>query len=226
MAEHQSDSIRAEGLFNSVFLPFRGLCCWGEAVECRMPGVYVVEAPAEVLDANTRGLRAACSTVPLDLERVRAWINRVPKVQLADGRRSADGLAERLRRYWWGETRVLYIGMTTDPLRTRIGAMFRHQLGENGPHRGGHWLHALSEEFLRRTTVSWAPVVSERAKRTEDEMLWEFIDRLIAQDPMRSRESPGELLPFANLLAPPPEPGRTTPRGSRRKRHGIKYSTR
>ena len=52
--------------------------------------------------------------------------------------RGPEQLAAALRRFWFSDEVVLYVGLTADSLRRRITAYYKTALGAAGPHAGGY----------------------------------------------------------------------------------------
>ncbi len=53
-------------------------------------------------------------------------------------------LVDRLRRFWLADEVVLYIGLASRSVRTRVGQYYKTPLGARKPHAGGWWLKTLS----------------------------------------------------------------------------------
>ena len=90
--------------------------------------------------------------------------------------------ATKLRERWLPGEVVLYIGMTTRPLRKRLGEFYRHRLGDPGPHVGGECIKALKN--LTELHIFWAEHCDPA--RAEEAMLRRF------------KQSAHGRLPFAN----------------------------
>ncbi len=90
--------------------------------------------------------------------------------------------ATKLRERWLPGEVVLYIGMTTRPLRKRLGEFYKHRLGDRRPHAGGQWIKALKN--LTELHIFWAEHCDPA--RAEEAMLRRF------------KQSAHGRLPFAN----------------------------
>jgi hypothetical protein len=190
----------ARGLIEAVGLVPCGPVAWGEPVPSKKSGVYVIDLPSR---------RPAA---PIDAHLVQAWLDHVPGLLLGDCRPSTEELAERLQRFWHPSETVLYAGQTTRPLCERLDDFHEHILGNDSPHRGGHWLQTLRSDAGLR--VWWAE--TDEPGRDEGRLLAEFRTRLLRHRPDLAGRGPAELLPFANLQT---EVGK-------RKPHGLKGSVR
>jgi hypothetical protein len=165
-------------------------------------GVYVVST------SNDQVKHLELQSTPLiSIEIIGKWIQRVPSIEL-DGVRNpaAIDIADRLAEFWLPDESILYIGMTTTKLQTRINQYYSTPLGDRGPHAGGHWLKTLSnlsELFLYHAAC-------EAPKSNEDQLLGYFVSN-VSQDTMLHLRDPEHPFPFANLAYP----------HGRKKHHGI-----
>jgi transcription elongation factor GreA len=168
-------------LLRSQDLVADGPVRWGARVPPRGPGVYVVELPEPFAE------------VPVDHRAIRAWIERVPSLEL-DGRRpTPHQLAARLADFWLPGETVVYVGRTTTSLAGRLAAFYRTPLGDPRPHAGGHWLKTLS--VLDRLLIWWAE--TDAPEEYEDALLTAFGSRIDAAAVGLYDSS--LVLPFANL---------------------------
>lgn len=133
---------------------------------------------------------------PIDLERVRFWLNAVPDLALGGRRPSPDELAAHLAQWWLPDEAILYIGMAGTSLRQRVGDYYATELGDLRPHRGGYWLKTLS--VLAETYVHYAETGSVAPELVEVRMLRHFMVNTSSESASRTPE--GLLaLPWANL---------------------------
>jgi hypothetical protein len=125
-----------------------------------------------------------------------------------DGKRPSEiELMERVASFWLPDEPVLYIGLTTRPLRQRVSEYYKTPLGARKPHAGGHFLKTL--ENIDELFVHSAECSEPRA--AEDAMLKAFCSG-ISESSQRRLHDPQHPFPFANL---------EWPQGVR-KRHGLK----
>ncbi len=194
-------------LYANAGLRFEGPVQWSQPIENERPGVYVVSVSSK--PEEHLGLQP----VPqFALERVASWIERVPTIEL-DGARisAADVIAQRLAEFWLPDESILYIGMTTRPLRERVCEYYCTPLGARAPHSGGHWLKTLSN--LSELFLYHAACDAPRAR--EGRLLGQFVKNVSRETRSCLRDSMHPL-PFANL---------EYPQGTR-KAHGIGRATR
>ena len=118
----------------------------------------------------------------------------VPSLRLDRARPDVAELADMLARFWLPDETVLYIGKAGTSLRSRVGQLYRHVLGEPKPHCGGSWMKATS--VLTTCTVFWA--CTKTPEDDETVLLREFMAR-VSDDSRRSLQDPELPLPFANL---------------------------
>jgi hypothetical protein len=143
-----------------------------------------------------------------------AWLQELlgtrPKLRLDKAPRptTAAELGERLAGFWLPDETVLYIGLTTRPLATRLGEFYGHRLGAKSPHKGGWPLKTLS--VLDELWVHWAATARDDCAAAERAMLHAFAAGVSATSKRRLYE-PEPLMPFANLRDGDHQP----------KRHGI-----
>lgn len=181
-------------LLKTVNLDLKGSVKWKEKVNSNSQGVYIVSLSNNP-DENLGLLKEA----PISNDVIKFWLNKVQTFELDNQRApSCDSVTERISKFWLPDENILYIGMTTTPLKTRIAAYYSTELGERKPHAGGHWLKVLSnidDLYVYYSECSTPP------KLLEDKMLECFINNVsdssknILYDKIRT-------FPFANLEYP------------------------
>jgi hypothetical protein len=174
---------------------------WGSRVSSTRPGIYVV-----ALTPDPRAAPAERTPPPISQEAVARWLNVRPELRMDGARPTVHDLAHRLADFWLGDESVLYIGLTTRPLRKRVNEYYKTPLGAEKPHAGGHFLKTLSN--LHELWVHVAPCTEVRT--AEDTALTAFCASVSQLTKARLRD-PERPFPFANLEWPP---------GNRR-RHGL-----
>src|SRR5918999_5065814 len=113
-------------LLRSVGLLVDGPARWGQPVRSNRPGVYVVELPAPAPFA------------PLDIERIRAWLARVPSLRIDGKQATAAELADRLRAWWIRDARIVFVGSTERSIGGRVAALQATPPGQAPPHPPPH----------------------------------------------------------------------------------------
>lgn len=193
-------------LFSAVGLEPAGVVKWGEPLpERRVPGVYVVALSSD--PDSTREMRSFPQLAPHRFEEL---LRTCPGLSLDGVRPSVDRLVERLEAFWIKDEVVLYIGLSSRPVGTRMREYYNTPLGANGPHKGGWWLKMLSD--LDQLNVFWA-ATSEFAA-AEEGMLEAFAQG-VSERSLADLYDCEIVAPFANLRAS----------DNRIKRHGIKGVT-
>jgi hypothetical protein len=173
-----ADLLRAVGLMAD------GPVTWGRPVPSGRPGVYVVEWPQARADA------------PIELTLVGKWLERLPGLRLDGHRPTTRALAARLHDFWLPGQAVVYVGMTTGSLGSRLASLYRTPLGDRRPYAGGHWLKTL--RGLDRARVWWAE--TSAPEEYEDALLGAFGASIDASSEAVPRlPDRAVVLPFANL---------------------------
>lgn len=186
---------------------------WGQPVPDRRCGVYVVSLSVSVTDKHDCLLRIA----PIDVGKVQAWIDYVPRLRLDLLPPTPQKLAERLSRFWLLDEPILYIGKAgpnkSRHLEKRVGEYYSTRLGDSWPHAGGHWMQTLSPSVLQNLRVYWT--ATSDPVRAEEALMTAFIHN-VSKQTRESLHDPNFPFPFANLEH------RT---GRRRfiKKHGLSY---
>jgi hypothetical protein len=201
--------ISVRKLFRAAGLKPHGAVRWGDLpeYEAANAGAYVV---ATTKDADTR---QGLAWMGCKHSAVKRWLDHLEGKMQVDGQlANAQAVEQRLAQFWFETEPVVYIGQTTrNTVRGRVRAMYQHCLGEPRPHRGGHWLHALSA--LDTLWIFWAP--AETPLDSEQEMLTAF-SQSAKSGGQQSKELRFDLaIPFANREL----------RHGQRKPHGLRFQT-
>jgi len=175
-------SLNAHAVLRSLDLMIDGPVRWGQPVRSRAPGIFLVELPS------------ADALAPLDIVAIRAWLARVPSLELDGARPEPAALADRVRRFWLPGQSVLYIGRTSKSLSARVSALYGTGLGDRRPHSGGHWLKTLKPVDSLR--IWWA--------ETNDPDLYEdaavaAVAETVTAEERAALHDPSLILPWANL---------------------------
>jgi transcription elongation factor GreA len=175
----------AAELMRSVGLDVDGPARWGSKPPSRSAGVFAVE------------IAAPAPSAPIDVDAVRRWLERVPRLRLDGERPTQTALAARLGSFWLPEQTMLYVGRTNKSLGSRVASLYATELGHAQPHPGGYWLKTLRHPSTLR--LWWAE--TDAPEEYEDEILEAFAATV--SDAVRARLPVGApLLPWANLASP------------------------
>jgi transcription elongation factor GreA len=139
-------------------------------------------------------LPAPLPSAPIDLAVIGRWVDDLPDLTLDGARPTGKDLAARLNGFWLPDQTVVYIGMSTASIGSRVGAYVRTPLGERRPHAGGYWLKTLTG--LERCRVWWAE--TDAAEEYEDALFGAFAATVPAEV-AATLHDPEVILPFANL---------------------------
>jgi hypothetical protein len=196
-------------LLEDAGLELTGAVSWGKQIESGKKGIYIAS-----LSASEASNACCLERAPIERALVQAWLDYVPQLTLdRQSNVSADRLAQRLKRFWFADETVLYIGETAQPLASRLDDYYRTKLGDPGPHSGGHWIMTLSPAVMDLVRIYYAETDDHEA--AELRLLDSFAARTSEVSRARLRDR-NRVLPFAN---------RRRARGEN-KEHGIGHATR
>jgi hypothetical protein len=117
-----------------------------------------------------------------------------PELRL-DGRRpTPEQLGARLASFWLRDEVALYVGLSSQPLQTRIRQYYKTKLGATRPHAGGWWLKTL--HILDELWVHFAATPSYETAETA--MPRTFAAAVTPTQRARLHD-PELVAPFANL---------------------------
>ena len=173
---------------------------WGSTVTQDKPGVYAV-ATTEDPD-NGSGL-AAC---PLDGAALRRLLEACPQARIDNVQATVASLAARLSALWVPDEPVVYVGLASVSIGTRVRQYYRTAIGASRPHAGG-WPVKMLE--LDQLWVHYAPCADPDSA---EELLVGAFAAGMPDDVAAALFDSVARLPFANLMVPPRGP---------RKQHGI-----
>jgi hypothetical protein len=143
---------------------------WREPLPRDKSGIYVVS-----LTSATDSRRGALADCPTSTAAIRAWLELRPEL-LLDGRHpTPKQLSVRMAGLWLPDEVVLYIGIASGTLGSRVGGYYSTVLGKRSPHAGGRYLKTLS--VLDHLHVHYAlhPGPKPVLEDLEAEMLRSFI---------------------------------------------------
>ena len=185
-------------LFDDAGVTYSGVVRWGQAPNEGGPGVYVISTTER---ADQQG---GLDVARLDREAIADLLRVRPEATVDGVAATLANLSTRFQEMWVRDEPVVYIGLASKSVRTRVKQFYTTRIGARAPHSGGWPLKMLESELW----VHYGPAADPDA--AEAAMLRHFE----ANVPQASRASLVDqitVLPFANL---------THPRG-RRKKHGL-----
>lgn len=188
-------SLRPAGL-----QPF-GVVRWANPVPKTRAGVYAV-----ALTSDPAAVGPGLTECPVSDTALDDWLEARAELRLDGKRPTRAELAERVKAFWLPDEVILYIGLSTRPLRRRVNEYYKTPLGARKPHAGGHFLKTLSN--LEALFVHFAG--SESPAGAEDAMIRDFCAN-VSEATRSTLADLDHTFPFANL---------EWPRGTR-KRHGL-----
>jgi hypothetical protein len=162
---------------------------WNQRVPCGDTGVYAV-----ALTDNPESLVEALPTAPLRRAAFTELLSAREQLRLDGERPSAAVLERQLAAFWFPDEVVLYIGLSSRPLATRVREYYRTPLGAAKPHAGGWWLKTL--RILNDLWVHYAPTPDY--VDAEDEMLRTFA-LAVSSSSREALHDSVRVMPFANL---------------------------
>ena len=188
----------------SASLAQKGSVKWGDKVYSNSSGVYIISLSPDP-SQNLGILKDA----PLSLEVIKEWLDKVKTFKL-DGKTKplVEAVVSRLSQFWLPDENILYIGKADSNFGKRVGQYYSTPLGASKPHRGGHWLKALSN--INQLFAYYAEC--SNAKECETRMLKLFVKN-VSLPTLQILHDSHHPYPFANLEI------------TERKAHGISNAT-
>ena len=176
-------------VFAGAGLEPQGRVRWNQRVPCRDTGVYAV-----ALTDNVESLVESLPAAPLRRAAFTELLGVREQLRLDGERPSAAVLQRRLAAFWFPDEVVLYIGLSSRPLATRVREYYRTPLGAAKQHAGGWWLKTL--RILNDLWVHYAPTPDYAD--AEDAMLRTFA-RGVSSSSREALHDSVRVMPFANL---------------------------
>jgi len=153
---------------------------WGEKIPCKKQGIYIVLTP------NKKATNLIFNRGAINL-----WIKKVANMEVGTEKPTFENLSTELKRFWFNNEIILYVGQTSQPIRTRVNQYYKTEIGERKPHSGGYWIKTLA--FLNDCLVFWK--ACDHPKEIETKILTffhhQFSDKNISKENL--------IIPFANL---------------------------
>jgi hypothetical protein len=188
-------------LLDAADLRLAGSVPWRTAPRLNAPGVYLVS-----IDADPSRLGGLAASAPIDTGAIETLLAARPELRLHGTRPSRDQLVKQIGRFWLADEPVLYIGLASNSVATRIAQYYATPLGARSPHAGGWFLKTLSS--LPDLHVHYA--AADDTNGAEDLLIGAFVQN-VDSGTRHALADPERPFPFANL---------EWPRGIR-KSHGI-----
>jgi hypothetical protein len=188
------------GLLGAARLQLAESVGWGGPIPLPEPGVYLVSRCARPDDLVAPGAADISSAAVAELLSVR------PELTLDGCPTSVHDLAARLSGFWLSDEPVVYIGLASTSVRSRVNAYYRTPLGARQPHAGGWFLKVLAD----LSSFSVHVAAADDPKAAESALLEAFCAGVSA-DTRANLHDPAHPFPFANLEWP----------AGTRKLHGI-----
>jgi hypothetical protein len=129
-----------------------------------------------------------------------------PQARIDNVQATEASLAARLSAIWVTGEPVVYIGLASASLTTRVGQYYRTAIGASGPHAGGWPVKMLTLDQL------WVHFASCPDPESAEQQLVAAFAAGLPDDVAARLFDRNTVLPFANLMCPPRGP---------RKQHGI-----
>ena len=132
-------------LFKQTGLTFSGQVGWGQFINSRACGFYVVALTNDI-DKLT------CINEPnFNDNAIRQWIELIKlggkQIKLDNKVANLTSIKQRLRQFWLPDETIIYIGKAGPnkkrTIRERVKEYYKTKLGCDAPHAGGHWINTL-----------------------------------------------------------------------------------
>src|SRR5690348_11559838 len=124
-------------LFEAVGLRAEVTVQWGTPVPLNTSGVYVISANQGPDDGTPPG------PAPVSLASVEQLVVGAPKPVVNGRPAGVADVIDQLRRNWFEDEPVLYIGLASRSVRRRISQFHATPIGAPRPHAGGWFLKML-----------------------------------------------------------------------------------
>ena len=190
-------------VFGAAGLEPEGVVDWGIRASERGSGVYAV-----ALTDRVDSLTEALPEPPLSPAAAEHLLAVRPELRVDGGRPRAAELCARIASFWLPDEVIVYIGLASRSVASRVSAYYKTPLGAKRPHAGGWFLKLLEPDALARLHVHFA--AADDPDGAEDDMLRHFCAN-VSTATLARLPDPAHPFPLANL---------EWPRGVR-KAHGI-----
>jgi hypothetical protein len=179
-------------LFEQIGLSIDGTVDRGDLPNTDSPGVYAIS-----LCRDPRCNDGLLPRAPIDVDKVKAWIKRVPTFCFR-GHTSPKPrtVTDFLAQFWFCDESIVYIGKAKC-LHKRLQNFRSHTLGNRSPHAGGHWVKTLSN--LDRLFIHFCICQTVQVAEAKEDAALKLFKSQISP---RRRRGIQNLIPFANRAHP------------------------
>ena len=125
-------------VFGAAGLEPEGVVDWGIRASERGSGVYAV-----ALTDRVDSLTEALPEPPLSPAAAEHLLAVRPELRVDGGRPRAAELCARIASFWLPDEVIVYIGLASRSVASRVSAYYKTPLGAKRPHAGGWFLKLL-----------------------------------------------------------------------------------
>jgi hypothetical protein len=206
-------------LFKETGLPMSGQVKWGESINSRACGFYVV-----ALTNNADKLE--CIDKPIFNDKaINQWLELIKsggkQILLGEKVANSTDIKQRLQKFWFPDETIVYIGKAGPnkkrTIRKRINEYYNTILGCDAPHAGGHWINVLNN--LSSLNVYYSEYSGLDIDEKEEQLITYFMNN-VSKTTKENLWDKINCYPFANK-----ELYRKSMQTKTRKNHGLNNQT-
>lgn len=206
-------------LFNQAGLTISGQVKWGQIINSRACGFYVV-----ALTNNADEL--VCTDKPnFSDEAIKQWIELVKsggkQIQLDNRTADLDDIKKRLEKFWFADETIVYIGKAgpkkSRTIRKRVKEYYETPLGCDKKHAGGNWVNTMIN--VSSLNVFYSEYSGIDIEEKEETMISYFMEN-VSETTKANLYDKVNCYPFANK-----ELYRKSLKSKTKKVHGLNYQT-
>ena len=184
-------------LFEQAGLTFHGQVKWGQLINSKECGFYIVALTEDIEKLVCRG------NSNIDDSAIKQWSELVKsggKEILIDNKVSdLKSIKQRLEKFWLPDETIVYIGKAGPnkerTIRKRVKEYYKTQMGCDSKHAGGHWVKILKD--ISSLNIFYSEYSGLDIEEKEEQLILSFIDNVSK----RTKENLFDNLncfPFAN----------------------------
>lgn len=200
-------------------LPLSGKVKWGESIDSRSCGFYIV-----ALTNQEEKLEFTDKPIFND-NAIKQWIELIKsggkQILLGEKVATLTDIKQRLQNFWLPDETIVYIGKTGPnvkrTIRKRVNEYYKTILGCDAPHAGGHWLNVLQN--LSSLNVFYSEYSGLDIDEKEEQLITYFMDN-VSKTTKEKLWDKINCYPFANK-----ELYRKSIQTKTRKNHGLNNQT-